>query len=61
MEFEKISQGKLSISAEEFKNAAEPILKLLYEKGCPHKTAIISTTCIKIVSDELGILLEFKD
>ena len=47
--------------ADEVKEASAPLSELLKKKGCPHITAIVSASFVKIVSDEIGIPLTNED
>ena len=39
----------------ELSDAATPMIELLRRNGCPHVTAVITESSVKLVSDEIGI------
>ena len=49
------------ILLEELKEATKAIVELLQKKGNPHLQITITQTSVKIVEEQMGIPLNFKD
>ena len=49
------------ITFDELKEATEKAVKLLQEKGNPHLQITITQTGVKIVEEQMGISIKFKD
>lgn len=49
------------INFEELKQAAEPLLELLREKGNPYTMIVVTQRDIKVLEDKQGIPCEYED
>ncbi len=50
-----------TVSIEELKKAAEPLVELLRKKGHPHMSAIVTERSVVVTEDLMGVPLEFDD
>ncbi len=51
----------LKLTHDELKEAAKPLIDILYEHGCPHSVIVVRMDSVEIFSGEMAVPVEVRD